>query len=212
MRSSKPPALATWLVEHLVPGAKNEALAGDLIEQFSLGRSVGWYWRQVIGAIIVGCGREFRTLGAAAAITVIWTSALTLFYGRFWVSGQMTALVGTFMRHGWDWMGMGFSSQCLSIGTLTAFNFTPVAFATSMYLGLARIFTVRRFLRGLSAGLLAMAVSFRLSFIWALALWYPPTAVGHLVSSLLLFFPLLISMRAAGPNYAERRTVRTALS
>jgi hypothetical protein len=174
MRSSKPPALATWLVEHMVPGAKNEALAGDLIEQFSQGRSAGWYWRQVIGAIIVGCWSEFRTFGAAFAVTVIWASALTLFYGRFWVSAQMRVLVGTFMRHGWDWMGGGFSSQCFSIGSLTAFNALPVAFATSMYLWLARIFTVRRFLRGLSAGLLAMAINFKLSFIWAPALWYPP--------------------------------------
>jgi hypothetical protein len=210
MRSSKPPALATWLVEHMVPGAQNEALAGDLIEQFSQGRSAGWYWRQVIGAIVVGCWREFRTLGAAAAITVIWTSALTLFYGRFWVGAQMTVLVGTFMRHGWDWMGVGFSSQCFSIGSLTAFNALPVAFATSMYLGLTRVFTVRRFLRGLSAGLLAMAISFRLSFM-ALTLWYPPTFAGHLVLSLLLFFPLLISMWAARPSYAERGNVRSAL-
>jgi hypothetical protein len=44
-RSSRPPALAAWLVEHAIPGGKNEALAGDLLEGFGEGRSKAWYWR-----------------------------------------------------------------------------------------------------------------------------------------------------------------------
>lgn len=54
MKSSQPPALATWLIEHLIPGSRNEALAGDLLEQFGQGRSALWYWRQVLVAILVG--------------------------------------------------------------------------------------------------------------------------------------------------------------
>jgi hypothetical protein len=211
MRSSKPPALATWLVEHMVPGGKNEALAGDLLEQFIQGRSAGWYWRQAIGAIAVGCSKEFRTLGAAVGVTVVWTSALTVFYGRFWAGAQMLALTTMAMRHGWDWRGAGFLSSCFFIGSLTAFNALPVALAASMYLGLEGTFTVRRFLRGLSAGLLAMAISFRLSFVWSPILWYRPRFVGHLVFSLPLFSAVLISMWAARPNHDERRNLRPAL-
>jgi hypothetical protein len=34
MKPSEPPALASWLLEHLALGKKNEALAGDLLEEF----------------------------------------------------------------------------------------------------------------------------------------------------------------------------------
>ncbi len=34
MNASKPPALATWMLEHLLWGGRNEALAGDLLEEF----------------------------------------------------------------------------------------------------------------------------------------------------------------------------------
>jgi hypothetical protein len=34
MKSSQPPVLATWMLEHLIPRSKGEILAGDLLEQF----------------------------------------------------------------------------------------------------------------------------------------------------------------------------------
>lgn len=220
MRSSKPPALATWLVEHAVRGGNSEPLAGDLLEQFSQGRSAGWYWRQVVGAVIVGWSKEFRTLGVAAVVTVVWTSALTLFYGHFWADAQMLALNLMVMRHGWwDWGGAGFSNWCLSSLAFAAFNALPIALATSMYLGLARMFTVRRFLRGLFAGLLATAIGFGFSFVplglfgssLNLPLYRLPRFFGELVLSLLLFVILLISMWAAGPSQEQRGSVRIAL-
>lgn len=53
MKSSQPPALATWLLDHLVPGGMSDALAGDLLEQFGQQRSA-WYWRQVLAGGISG--------------------------------------------------------------------------------------------------------------------------------------------------------------
>jgi hypothetical protein len=44
-----PPPLATLLLEWLIPG--NEALRGDLDEEFANGRGRRWYWRQVLAAI-----------------------------------------------------------------------------------------------------------------------------------------------------------------
>jgi hypothetical protein len=79
MRLSKPPALATWLLEHSKPGGKNEALAGDLLEQFSQGRSVGWYWREVSVAILVAFLQEWRILSWAFVSTMGWACLL-----RFW--------------------------------------------------------------------------------------------------------------------------------
>ncbi len=42
---SEPPALATWLLEHIRFSNTDEALAGDLLEEFTRGRSAAWYWR-----------------------------------------------------------------------------------------------------------------------------------------------------------------------
>jgi len=38
-----PPALATWMLKHLVLGKRNEALEGDLLEEFQRRRSASWY-------------------------------------------------------------------------------------------------------------------------------------------------------------------------
>ncbi len=47
----EPPRLATRLLHAL---CHNEALVGDLVEEYRLGRSVTWYWRQAVIAIVVG--------------------------------------------------------------------------------------------------------------------------------------------------------------
>lgn len=46
MRRIEPPATATWLLEHFTPGERNEALAGDLLEEFQN------------GLLLVGIGRR----------------------------------------------------------------------------------------------------------------------------------------------------------
>lgn len=68
MTHSKPPALATWMLDHLLWGERNEALAGDLLEEFQRRRSVAWYWRQVIGAIFSSFSNEVR-----ADWVMLWT-------------------------------------------------------------------------------------------------------------------------------------------
>lgn len=61
MRPNDPPRVATWMLEHLTLGRKNEALAGDLLEEFRRGRTAVWYWRQVLLAIVVGFAGELRS-------------------------------------------------------------------------------------------------------------------------------------------------------
>ena len=54
MKPQKPPKLAVLLLKHLKYFERNEAFAGDLAEEFSSGRSRGWYWRQTFGVIARG--------------------------------------------------------------------------------------------------------------------------------------------------------------
>jgi hypothetical protein len=58
MTRLKPPIVAAWLLHRFV--RQNEALTGDLLEEYRVGRSVGWYWRQVLIAIVVGTVNVIR--------------------------------------------------------------------------------------------------------------------------------------------------------
>jgi len=59
-KKSDPPRLAIWLLRHACPGSDNNALTGDLIERFHEGQSVGWLWRQVLSAFVVGVVCEIQ--------------------------------------------------------------------------------------------------------------------------------------------------------
>ena len=76
MRSSQPPIVATWVLTHF--GDRNEVIAGDLIEEYRRGRTAAWYWRQVLIAILVGCGNEIRTrkLFTLRAVITGWAALI----------------------------------------------------------------------------------------------------------------------------------------
>lgn len=63
MTSRRPPVLAQTLLEWVDPA--NDALHGDLLEEFALGRSRAWYWRQVMTAAGVAIARPVRAHGLA---------------------------------------------------------------------------------------------------------------------------------------------------
>jgi hypothetical protein len=70
----RPPLLATWLLDHLVPGVKNEALVGDLLEDFHRRQSVTWYWRQVFMAVLSGSLTELRTRAGGILFAIVYSS------------------------------------------------------------------------------------------------------------------------------------------
>ncbi len=75
MTQSKPPALANWMLRHLVLGDRTEAIEGDLLEEFHRGRPAAWYWRQVAGAILASFSSELRA---------DWAMAWTIFFIIAW--------------------------------------------------------------------------------------------------------------------------------
>lgn len=78
MSTAPVPFLATRLLLNLIPGARGQALAGDLTEQFGHGRSVAWYWRQVLAAILISNATD-RTLGGLSVLA--YFSVVLLLFG-----------------------------------------------------------------------------------------------------------------------------------
>lgn len=85
MTHSDPPVLATWFLEHMRFSNTDDALAGDLLEEFNQRRSAAWYWRQVLVAVLVGFASEVRhhRVLAIRAIVISWAANYgTIVLGR----------------------------------------------------------------------------------------------------------------------------------
>jgi hypothetical protein len=96
---SQPPGLAIWLLRHLCSNQDQEALAGDLLERFAEGESQGWFWRQVLWAILVGASRECRIHWIQIAFPIIGAPALW-----FWGGRSVGAVLGNPIGgRAWDW-------------------------------------------------------------------------------------------------------------
>ncbi len=74
MLRNDPPPLATWILEHCVPPRRDEALAGDLMEDFRAGRSDAWYWRQALAACGSSWWKYFEDRGAMLLFAVLWST------------------------------------------------------------------------------------------------------------------------------------------
>lgn len=188
MSASKPPTLATWMLEHLTPGGENEALAGDLLEEFQHRHSAAWYWRQVLGAMVASWSNELRAEWGTlwtVAFTVVWTYSLHVFFVLFHPFRPGT--------HSEMWMEMhGGTAMVTALLTLML-----VVVPLSIYLAVLRNLLLRAFACGLGVGMLVMiALQFltlhglldligilarqgvsqywlRVSFQWYLAYIYP---------------------------------------
>ncbi len=60
MNPRTPPRVAVLLLKWFGV-AKDEALAGDLLEEFDCGRSSSWFWRQTGSVILISVGRVLRS-------------------------------------------------------------------------------------------------------------------------------------------------------
>ena len=80
MKASRPPAVAAWLLERLGSHRTREAIAGDLAEQCQQGRSVAWYWRQVVIAIVIGNATDIwdHKVLTLRAIVLGWAASYAL--------------------------------------------------------------------------------------------------------------------------------------
>lgn len=115
MKPKDPPAIATWMLEHLTLGRKNEALAGDLLEEFSRGRPATWYWRQVLVAIVVGFAGELRTQWPA----IFYATLCVIPVPAYWMLAVDKVMNGPFFTRRWqlDWPYSTICDQILFWGS-----------------------------------------------------------------------------------------------
>ncbi len=96
MHQKNPPRIAAWMMEHLRPTGCDEAVAGDLIEEYCGGRSAGWYWHQVITAIAVAWSRSVWQRRAALLFAALWSffsPAWLLLYLRHFRNGRLDDVI-----------------------------------------------------------------------------------------------------------------------
>lgn len=137
MTRKNPPAAANWILEHLNPSGKNDALLGDLLEEFRSGRSSGWYWRQALSAVISGFARGLREHWLALLFAALWTipvPALDIFvlrriqtmhfFSQRWdLVWPYSTICDVALTVCWDvlyvWVGLLFCFSAFSIATKT---------------------------------------------------------------------------------------------
>ena len=206
MRRASPPVAATWMLEHLMLGGKNEALAGDLLEEFKRGRPVSWYWRQVVVAIALGSAKELRNHWLLVVFAVLWT----LPYPAFWfyvVRTQAIHVIEIAVR--FEWLN---SAICQLVVTI-AFDLVFVWVGLTLYLLLQSSMTLSLKLHRLVRGLLIGPLVYVLAGLAALPLLHghsiDPRHVTFgslmfggqfMLSRMPLFLSLLISLWAALPT------------
>jgi hypothetical protein len=98
VKQLKPPVIATWLLDRFGVTRRNEALAGDLIEEFHSSNSRAWYWAQALIAILVNVRADLwahKLLGirailvgeiASTILTITFANALTRWGPRFTIT------------------------------------------------------------------------------------------------------------------------------
>lgn len=202
MKSSKPPAAAMWLLEHLMPGGKNEALTGDLLEEFKKRQSSTWYWHQVLLAIMVRFAAELRRQPLTIALAVPWTFAAQLLYWQLLIIPRLHSLFWWWIRLVWP------VSLVYQIGLKTALDGFMLLMALVLYLAVTRGFNLQNLARRTLIGMIVVAMG---NFSWwmLLPLTNHPSRFSIVTSGgLPLFVGLLVSICATGPRTERREAAR----
>ena len=131
MKSTGSVAFATWILEHLTFGSPNEALSGDLLEEFQRGCSASWYWRQVSSAIVVSALSKSR----AYALPLLFSAGWSVLYPMWWLSIAANRLTQIFFAQ-WSTHDWPYSTALNGVGqTIPAITF--------VWLGLFLYLTLR---------------------------------------------------------------------
>ena len=224
MKSVTPPRLATWLVSHAVLGDRNEALVGDLQEEFQTRRSRAWYWRQVFGAILSGFANEWRREWSASGYAVLWTVPIRSILDNLRGLSRARAPAGTTFFGNYPGNAPSFCSSCVMQGGLESrcTSEIPIAlYLVTLCIGLRHLsrFDVELQSReDWSCGVLGWRVAallvgqvaegFLVRHIFLVARlvdWFGWDLYLHGFDWITFFVALLLSMWTANPNWRSDR-------
>lgn len=199
LKSSRPPELAVWLFEHLTRREHHEALAGDLLEEYSRRRSDRWYWRQVLAATVADFFMELRVRWVIVVFALIVSGTVPwnqLFHNaRF----QSFLMVGIQLR--WP------VSFLVGIAVMSAFQAAILLVALASYVLASKRFHSRSFLIAFSVALFVLVLGnagVTVSYLVPL----PRLVFYFVLWRLSLFFGLVLSMWMARPNAVQTDPTR----
>ena len=95
MKLTSSTALATWMLDHLTLGSRNDSLSGDLLEELHSGRSSVWYWRQTLSAIAVTLSTHTR----AYVVPLLFSAGWSLLYPTLWPAIVHSATAQNLANH-----------------------------------------------------------------------------------------------------------------
>ncbi len=173
MNRIDPPHIATWMLEHWTLGPSNNALAGDLLEEFRsgrAGRTRAWYWRQVIAAIAINCSREILNHRSVLLFAAVW-SVISPAWLVLSVNKEVnTRAFGLMWEMDWPWSTI--CALALALVTSLAFIWSGMALYLIPRMVAARSFQLRRLARSL---LQALPMFIAISAVpYALSLLFSP--------------------------------------
>lgn len=116
---AKSVAIASWFLEHIAPMPHSGALAGDLSEELSSGRSLRWYWRQVSIAIATGIFINFRSRAFPLAFSACWCTLYPLWQLSIWKAHFIQSIFTRWSALDWPYSAPSTITQ----GFLPAFSF-----------------------------------------------------------------------------------------
>ena len=140
MKPTDPPSLATALLELLIPPRTSAGLIGDLIEQYSNGRSRTWYWQQTIVALMMSAFREVRqhTFQAISAIVLGYLCGASLCYLTTSAAGKFVGpytVVGAYLL----FLPLAFISAAISGWILSRIHSRPMVLVFAIFCVIASV-------------------------------------------------------------------------
>lgn len=156
MTHTEPPLITRWLLEHLAQADCDEALAGDLHEEFCSGRTSGWYRRQVFSALAIRSARAVRVYYPALLYAALWSMLAPVWLLSVAGVEKYFHLNDLFSKMDWPWSTLGDLAVMLAANVL--FLWTGIIFYLFADLWAAGKVRLRAFAHGIRASLPATFV------------------------------------------------------
>lgn len=190
--------LATWLFEHLTQREYREALAGDLLEEYTRRRSDMWYWGQVLVAVVADFSTELRVRWVSIVFALVVCGMVP--WNQLFHSDRFRSFLSSGINLSWP------ASFLAGIAIMSASQGAILLVPLGIYVLGTKSFHPRRFLTALCPALVVLALGNTAVTISQVLPW-PRLFFYYVLWRLPLFFGLVISMKCLAPANAARTHV-----